>query len=254
MNGTELGRVFADAEVARLYDYREPYPDEVFSLLARLIVEPRTVLDAGAGTGALARGMVRVASRVDALDPSTAMIEAGKRLPAGDDARLRWIVGRAEDAPLEPPYGLIACGASLHWMEHDVVLPRFRDALAPGGRLAIVDNENVYRAVPAREEALSVIKRYSPIRDHVSTRTMVERLVASGRLTLEGQITTAPIPSERSINDYLHALGSTSTLSRATLGERADDFEREMRGVFARHGIERVRYDVVAFVSWGRPT
>lgn len=90
------------------------------------------MLDAGAGSGALARRMVSLAERVDAVDPSVAMIDAGRRSPGGDDGRIRWIVGRAEDAHLSPPYGLITCGASLHWMDLGVVLPRFRDALAPG--------------------------------------------------------------------------------------------------------------------------
>ena len=60
-----LSDVFGDAEVARLYGYRAPYPDGVFATLRRLLVEPHTVLDVGAGTGALARPMVASAERVD---------------------------------------------------------------------------------------------------------------------------------------------------------------------------------------------
>ena len=62
----ELGRVFADAEVAALYRYRAPYPREVFEILESLVVEPRNVLDAGAGTGALARDLAPLVARVDA--------------------------------------------------------------------------------------------------------------------------------------------------------------------------------------------
>jgi hypothetical protein len=43
-----LGEVFTDATVARLYERRPPYPDGVFTALARRLVAPRTVLDAGA--------------------------------------------------------------------------------------------------------------------------------------------------------------------------------------------------------------
>jgi predicted RNA methylase len=100
-----LGEVFTDATVARLYERRPPYPEGVFTALARRLVAPRTVLDAGAGTGALARRMT-FAERVDAIEPSAAMVAAGRQLPGGADARIRWIEGRAEEARLEPPYGL----------------------------------------------------------------------------------------------------------------------------------------------------
>jgi hypothetical protein len=48
-------------------------------------------------------------------------------------------------------------------------------------------------------------------------------------------------------------LASTSSLSRATLGERADAFEAEARAVLSRHHIDRIRFDVVGMVAWGLP-
>src|SRR5207245_10230271 len=100
---------------------------------------PRTVLDAGCGSGALTRGLAGFAARIDAVDPSEAMIREGRRLPGGDSERIRWIVGRAEHAPLAPPYGRVTTGARIHWMDRSFVLPRFGAALAPAGRLAILD-------------------------------------------------------------------------------------------------------------------
>src|SRR5207245_3484851 len=91
VNATGLGRVFADSEVAALYRHRPAYPPSVFDILARLVVEPRRVLDAGAGTGALARGMLDFAIQIDAVDPSAAMISEGRRLLGGDDPRIRWL-------------------------------------------------------------------------------------------------------------------------------------------------------------------
>ncbi len=249
-----LGENFADREVAALYRHRAPYPKRIFDILGRLLVEPRTILDAGAGSGALARGLVGVAARVDALDPSAAMIDEGRRLSSGDDPRLRWMLGRAEDGPVDPPYGLITCGASLHWMRHEVVLPRFRDMLAPDARLAIADTENVYQSAAVRDESLDIIIRYSPVKDHASTREMLDDLVAGGLFTLEGRETTPPMPVEHSVDEYLGMLHSTSTLNALELGVRSADFDRDMRAVFARHGVDRIRYGVVGLVAWGRPT
>ena len=253
MTDVTFGAAFTDREVAALYRHRPPYPTSVFDILARLLVEPRTILDAGAGTGALARELVKIAARVDALDPSAPMIDEGRRLPNGAHPRLRWVIGRAEDGPVDPPYGLITCGASLHWMDHRVVLPRFREMLAPRARLAIADMENVHPSSELRAEVLSVIVRYSPVEHHVSTREMVDDLVARGLFVIEGHEGVLPIAFEQSVDEYLGLIGSTATLNRMSLGARAADFEREVRAAFARYGIDRVRYDVVGTVAWGRP-
>jgi SAM-dependent methyltransferase len=246
-----LGEVFRDGEVARLYSRRAPYPAAVFAVLRRLLVGPGTVLDAGAGTGALARGMVSFAERIDAVDPSETMIAAGRLLPAGGDRRISWIVGRAEDAPLSPPYGLITCGASLHWMDLDLVLPRFRDALAREAVVAIVDTENVHG--PYREDVLAVIREHSEIEHHTDTKDLVESLCASGRFAVRGEERTQPMAYEQSVNEYIELLHSTSTLARVRLGDRSSQFDEELRAIFARHRIERLRYGVVGLVTWGRP-
>ena len=55
MRDLKLGESFTDPEVAALYRHRPPYSPEIFAILERLLVEPRMILDAGAGTGAPAR-------------------------------------------------------------------------------------------------------------------------------------------------------------------------------------------------------
>ncbi len=245
----ELGRVWADDEAAALYAYRAPYPRGVFDILERLIVEPRVVLDAGAGTGALARNFPPSFARIDAVDPSGAMIARGRTLPGGDDPRIRWILGRAEDAALSPPYGLVTVGASLHWMQPEVVLPRFRDALAPSAYLAILDTETTHSG-EWRPEFLDIIRRYEPPQHHFETQEMVAQLAAQGLIGVVGEERTAPVPFDQSVDDYLRLLGSTSTLSRVSLGSRADAFEAECREVFARHDMTRIRSEVVGYVAW----
>ncbi|HEY7417432.1 MAG TPA: hypothetical protein VH593_19770 [Ktedonobacteraceae bacterium] len=57
---------FQEAGVAKSYRYRPTYPVATFDVLADLITdEPRHVLDAGCGTGAIARFLVE---RVDHTD------------------------------------------------------------------------------------------------------------------------------------------------------------------------------------------
>jgi SAM-dependent methyltransferase len=247
-----LGAVFSDREVAHLYPYRAPYPGEVLETLRDLLVPPRTILDVGAGTGALARRMVDFAERVDAVDPSAAMIEVGRGLPGGADRRLRWIVGRGEDVPRSGPYGLITAGASLHWLDLDVALPRLRDALAPDAVMAVADAEIAHGSY--RADLVQVIRDYSELEHHTETAAFMEDLGASGRFRIQGRIRTKPAPFEQSVDDYLAMLHSTSTLARVRLGDRAARFDSEVRGVFARHRLDRVRFGVVGVVIWGRPT
>lgn len=246
-----LGAVFSDREVARLYRHRAPYPGGVLVTLRGLLVAPRTILDVGAGTGALARNMLGFAERVDAVDPSAAMIQAGRRLPGGADSRLRWIVGRAEDAPLSGRYGLITAGASLHWLDLDVALPRLRDALAPNAVMAVADAEIVHGSY--RPELLAVIRAHSEVEHHMETAEFMEELNASGRFAIQGRLRTEPMPFAQSVDEYLAMLHSTSTLARVRLGDRAARFDSEVRGVFARHGLDQVRFGVVGVVAWGRP-
>ena len=59
-----LAAAFTHLGVARAYRHRPPYPDEVFGILDGLISDrPRTVLDLGAGEGALARPLARRSAR-----------------------------------------------------------------------------------------------------------------------------------------------------------------------------------------------
>ena len=71
-----------DADAARSYASRPPYPAEVFDALERLIAdEPRHVLDVGCGTGKIARPLAAGVARVDAVDLAQEMVETGMRLP-----------------------------------------------------------------------------------------------------------------------------------------------------------------------------
>lgn len=262
----KLGEVFTDPAVARAYRQRAPYPAETFAILERLVVEPRTVLDAGAGNGALARSMVRFARRVDAVDPSVAMIAEGRRQPGGDDPRLRWIAGTAEDAPLDPPYGLITAGSSLHWMDLARVMPRFAAALAPGGRLAILETDDGELPLP---EMLQIIQRYSELTHHSDLLHVLgatsrapgagcrhdsdAALEASGWFVREGEERTSAVSLRRGVEEYLEYLHSTSALARVRLGDRVDRFDEEVRDLFARNGMSVIERQVVGVVVWCRP-
>src|SRR5262249_33085794 len=130
----QVAAEFDHPDVVAAYRYRPEPPAQTFDILEGLITdEPRVVLDIGCGTGFLARPLAHRVDRLDAIALSPTMIEEGKRLPGGDDPRLRWVVGRIEEVPLDPPYALVTAGDALPWLDWDVLLPRLADVLTPSG-------------------------------------------------------------------------------------------------------------------------
>jgi SAM-dependent methyltransferase len=250
----KLGEVFTDQDVARAYRYRPEYPRETFRILSDLVVGPRTVLDAGAGSGAIARGFVPYVDRIDALDISEAMIAEGRALPGGDDPRLRWIVGSVEDAPLASPYGLITAGAAIHWFDEARAMPRFAAALAPDARLALSEVEE--EPVGDRswsDELTAIVKRYSEVRDYRDFVDVLRMLQDDGWFRKEGETRTRPVRATRTIDEFIEWQHSKATLSRIRLGDRVDAFDDEVRKLFRNRGVSRMEFDVIGFITWGRP-
>lgn len=147
---------------------------------------------------------------------------------------------------------MITAGASLHWLDLDVALPRLRDALAPDAVMAVADTEIVHGSY--RPELLAVIRAHSEVEHHIETVELMEMLNAGGRFAIQGRLRTEPIPFEQSVDEYLAMLHSTSTLARVRLGDRAARFDSEVRAIFAGHRLDQVRFGVVGVVAWGRPT
>ncbi len=251
-NWAEHFASFQDPSVILSYQYRPPFPPEVFAVLSRLITEsPRRVLDLGCGTGFVARELLPFVDAIDAVDVSAGMIEMGKGLPGGDDPRLRWILGRAEEAPLDPPYALVTAGDSLHWMDWPVLLPRLREMLTPGGYLAIF--ECGQEPPPWQAELLPVIQRYSTIRDYVPYK-LIDELVRRGLYTVHGTHTTAPIPFTQSVVEYIASFHGRSSFSRERMAPAdADAFDAAVRTLVMPYNPDNVTLSLVTTITWGKP-
>ncbi len=251
--GPAFASAFQDPSVVQAYPYRTPYPESLFQLLVGLIAgERRVVLDAGAGTGDLARRLAALVERVDAVDWSAAMIARGRRLPGGDSPRLRWIHGRAEEAPLDASYGLVTCGESLHWMDWDLVMPRFRTALAPGGFVAIMEREEA--PVAWSDELLALIRRYSTNREYRPVN-LIDELTRRGLFAKAGEWRSDVETFTQSIDDYMESMHSRSSFSRERM-PAADlaAFDAALRMLLQRHAVNgRIELRLAASAVWGAP-
>jgi SAM-dependent methyltransferase len=242
--GPAYGAQFADRSVAAAYVHRPPYPTGVFDLLEELLGdEPRVVLDLGCGSGDLARPLAARVERVDAVDPSAAMLAAG---------RVRWIQATAEEVPLRAPYGLVTAAESLHWMEWSVVLPRVAEALAPGAVLAIVERGN--EPLPWDDELLALIREHSTNREF-APYDLIEELESRGLFARAGMRRVGPVDFAQPVDAYVESFHSRNGFSRERLTpEAARAFDEGVARLVARHcpdGI--VRLHVFAMATWGRP-
>jgi trans-aconitate methyltransferase len=244
---------FKDQSVVDFYPLRLPYPPEVFDILVDLITdEPRAVLDVGAGTGDIARGLIRRVERIDAVDFSPAMIATGKTLLDGNHPHLRWIYGAVETVALDPPYALVTSGESMHWMNWEVVFPRFGDALTPGGVVAIVHRTEL--PAPWQEGLDALIRQFSTMQNY-QPFDLIAELEKRDHFQEMGERETASITSSQSIDDYIASFHSRSSLSLDYMpASDAVAFDRQLRDLVSPWSTEgTLELLTVGRVVWGKP-
>ncbi|MGC1406068.1 MAG: class I SAM-dependent methyltransferase [Candidatus Dormiibacterota bacterium] len=130
-------------EVADLYDrYRPTYPEVVFDRMVEFghLGSGDRVLEVGAGTGRATRPLALRGLAVTALEPSPAMARLARQ-NTRDMGAVRVEEASFEDWPLPPDrFRLVASAQAWHWVRAEVAYARARDALEPGGTLALVWN------------------------------------------------------------------------------------------------------------------
>lgn len=157
------------AGVADAYERGRPeYPEEAVRWLVG--DAPVHVVDLGAGTGKLTRGLVALGHRATAVEPLAEMrAELAKVVPGA-----RVVEGSAEAIPLpDGSADVVTCAQSFHWFDHGKALPEVARVLRQAGRLALVWN--------SRDDADPWMARLSAILGNETVgNDDVEPLVGSG--------------------------------------------------------------------------
>ncbi|MGY1452310.1 class I SAM-dependent methyltransferase [Streptomyces sp. SS8] len=115
----------------------------------------RTALDVGCGTGRFARLLAGRGIEVDGIDASAEVIGTARAASASLPPRYRPDFRHMDVTRTEPPpgrYDFISCLAALHHMPFGTVTA-LRDALAPGGVLAVL---GCYREATPADRAWSL--------------------------------------------------------------------------------------------------
>ena len=200
--------------VAAEYErWRPDYPAEALRWAAREfgLAPAARVLDVGAGTGKLTRGLVGLGFDVVAVEPGAPMLDQ-LRIAVPDVEALE---GPAEEIPLaEASVDAAFSGQAFHWFDRERAVPELHRVVRPGGGLALLWNwwderdplqhelgEVIGYAghEPYREEELPAPPWFRPL-----GRTVIESEEESSPDALVGYLSTASAfltaePEEREV-------------------------------------------------------
>jgi len=207
---SERARSFESA-AADYERHRPEYPEEAVQWAAdQLGLEERArVLDVGAGTGKLTRGLVALGFDVVAVEPGAPMLEQLRRAVPEAEA----VEAPAESIPL-PGESVDAAfaGQAYHWFDRARALPELHRLIRPGGGLALGPVVGYAGHRPFVEEELPGAPWFREL-----GRTVVESAEHSGPEALVSHFAT------------------TSMLLTMEAGERERRLA-EVRGIASRYG------------------
>jgi len=166
-------------EVAELYDEVRPgYPDRLLDEATRFHGgQVRAVADLGAGTGKATELLVRLGVPVTAVEPDPRMAAVlAARFP-----QVAVVTSTFEEwTPPAGGFDLVTCGLAWHWLDERTRNTRTRDALAPGGVLAVFAHKYGY-ADPAVDRAIgAVLNADGSMVEASSEHWLLEDVEASG--------------------------------------------------------------------------
>ncbi|HUY25776.1 MAG TPA: class I SAM-dependent methyltransferase [Candidatus Binataceae bacterium] len=217
--------------------FRPRYPTALFDKIAkRCGLDGRgRLLDLGCGPGFIAIAMAPCFAEVVGVDPEPAMIDAARR--EAETACVKLTLIRGSSQTLGPELGafqMVAMGRSFQWMDRDATLCALDTIIKPGGAIALLGErlldapENGWRAaweIVSRKYAEPRVYR------HHWTNPQWERHETVLLRSRFSRIDRLAVASRRSSNldEMVGRAYSMSSTSIAALGDRREEFERELR-------------------------
>ena len=245
--------VFGELDVARCYACRPPYAPALYERLLRLVQTRRSALDLGCGPGKIAIELAPHFDRVVAVDPSGAMLQAGRERFGGSN--IRWLKGKAEEVDLPETFDVVTIGTAVHWMRHQTVFPRLLRWL-DGGPLAIVssqrnddDAEWSRRWVSFLTDWLRRVGReYDPVGFGAAGETYRAWMDVESEESFVADF-------HQPVEDFIALQHSTATFARTKLGPALSaEFDAELFETLTPLSDAGVlRFRMRSNLVWGRP-
>lgn len=207
----------------------------------------RRVLDLGCGPGLLAAAFAAFAGEVVAMDPEPDMLA---QVAALGVANVHPLHGSSSD--LTAALGrlhLVTMGRSFHWMDRPETLRRLDTLLEPGGAVALFDTDHPDLPDNAWTAAFRDLRRHYEGAAHHPARP-------AGWVRHEGVLLDSPFRHlevlstiERrhvSVESLAQRGLSMSGTSPERLGDRTEDFVREIEALLAPYAQDGLVAEVIA--------
>jgi SAM-dependent methyltransferase len=260
---------------------RLPYAPGLADVFARgLGLDGRgRLLDVGCGPGTVTLRLAPLFEAVVGLDPDAEMLARAARAAAARNVgNASWVGLRAEDLPAGlGRFRAVTLAASFHWMDRPRVASAVATMLDPGGAVVQVDAPG-YRAAetpagtgpgslpfpPPPDDALDELRRRYLGRDRRAGRG-IRNTSPGGEDTVFQQAgflpaETVTVPDqriiERTADDVVAGVFSTSSTVPPLFGDRRQDYETDLRQILAQSspsGQFSVRLPDNILRIWRRP-
>jgi ubiquinone/menaquinone biosynthesis C-methylase UbiE len=214
--------------------FRPGYPQELIEELAAAagLDGSGRLLDLGTGTGQLAVPLAPYVAEVVAADPEPEMLA---QLPAG----IVRVQARAEE--VDKTWGtfkLVTIGRAFHWMDGNVVM----DRLARVTRQVALVGDTIEQSV-AESTLLAVAREFFGERPRMKQPTVKYDQALAASVFSNVQHITVETERTWTVDQLIGFAYSTSFASLVRVGDRREEFERELRARLQPSYRERVTVD-----------
>lgn len=248
------------AGAARYYEHgRLPYAPGLADAFARSLAldGQGRLLDVGCGPGTVALRLAPLFGAVVGLDPDPEMLACASRAAAGRGVgNATWVRQRAEALPAAlGSFRVVTFAQSFHWMDRPRVASAVATMLDPGGAVVQVDAPG-YRVEELAAETRRGSLPFPPPPDDALDQ-LRRRYLGSDRRAGQGIRNTSPdgedgvfqqagfLPAEtvtvpdqraveRTIDDIVATVFSTSSTAPHLFGNRQEDYARDLREILTQ--------------------
>ena len=232
--------------------HRPDYPAQAMEVLREYVRDgatdawphPWLLLDVGAGTGISTRAL----RAVFGPDPRVVGVEPGHdmRRTASEDEGVEYVDARAEEIPFPDASSVLVLSAqAVHWFDRPAFYAEAVRLLAPGGALAVLNNNRDLVDSAFIDDHETLLERYSPGYDrHYRSYDLVGELGATEGLTGATEHTFGWV-RELTPEGYLGMAMSSSKMAAAAREIGEERVRAELRTIADRHfpdGRVRVPY------------